>query len=74
MKTQISFLFVLSWISVAVVHAAQPQSPGNDISTRVFNSADITVSQLKPGEWQSLTFDSDAIPPISMRPQPIPAG
>ena len=47
MKTQLSVLLVLSWISVAVVHAAQP--PGNDVSARVFNSADITVPQLKPG-------------------------
>ena len=56
---QMSLLLVLSWISVAVVHAAQPQPPGNDISARVFNSADITVSSLKPGEWTSLTFDSE---------------
>ena len=56
---QMSLLLVLSWISVAVVHAAQPQPPGNDISARVFNSTDITVPQLKPGEWQSLTFDSE---------------
>ncbi len=56
---QMSPLLVLSWISVAAVHAAQPQPPGNDISARVFNSADITVSSLKPGEWTSLTFDSE---------------
>jgi hypothetical protein len=48
MKTLMSLLIILSWISVAVVHAAQP--PGNDISARVFNSTDITVPQLKPGE------------------------
>jgi len=59
MKTQMSFLFVLSWISVAVVHAAQPQTPTSDVSVRVFNSTDITVPQLKPGEWTSLTFDSE---------------
>jgi hypothetical protein len=47
----------LSWISVAFVHAAQPS--GNDVSARVFNSADVTVSSLKPGEWTSLTFDSE---------------
>jgi hypothetical protein len=41
----------------AVVHAAQP--PANDISTRVFNSTDVTVPQLKPGEWTSLSFDSE---------------
>jgi hypothetical protein len=57
MKTQMSFLLVLSWISVAVVHAAQPS--GNDVSARVFNSADITVPQLNPGEWTSLTFNSE---------------
>jgi hypothetical protein len=59
MKTRMSLLLVLSWISVAVVHAAQPQPPGNDISARVFNSTDVTVPQLKPGEWTSLTFDSE---------------
>jgi hypothetical protein len=57
MKTQTSFLLVLSWISVATVHAAQPS--GNDISARVFNSTDVTVSSLKPGEWVSLSFDSE---------------
>lgn len=57
MKTRMSFLFVLSWILVGVAHAAQPS--GNDISARVYNSADVTVQQLKPGEWQSLTFDSE---------------
>ena len=59
MKTQMGLLLVLSWISAAVVHAAQPQPPANDVSTRVFNSADITVPSLKPGEWQSLTFNSE---------------
>jgi len=57
MKMQMSLLLVLSWIWVAVAHAAQP--PSNDVSARVFNSADITVSSLKPGEWTSLTFDSE---------------
>jgi hypothetical protein len=57
MKARMSFILVLSWISVAAVHAAQ--SPGNDISARVFNSADVTVSSLKPGEWTSLTFNSE---------------
>jgi hypothetical protein len=57
MKAQMSFLLVLSWISVAAVHAAQPS--GNDVSARVFNSADITVPQLNPGEWTSLTFNSE---------------
>jgi hypothetical protein len=57
MKTQMSLLLVLSWISVAAVHAAQPA--GNDISARVFNSADVNIPQLKPGEWTSLTFDSE---------------
>jgi hypothetical protein len=59
MKTQMSLILVLSWISVALVHAAQPQPPGNDISARVFNSTDVTVSSLKPGEWTSLTFNSE---------------
>ena len=54
MKTQMSLLILLSWISVAVVHAAQ--APTSDVSVRVFNSADITVPNMKPGEWTSLTF------------------
>jgi hypothetical protein len=57
MRPRMSLLLVLSWILVAAVHAAQ--SPGNDISARVFNSADVTVSSLKPGEWTSLTFNSE---------------
>ena len=57
MKTQMSLLLVLSWLSVAVVHAAQPAS--NDVSARVFNSADVTVPNMKPGEWTSLTFNSE---------------
>jgi hypothetical protein len=59
MKTQMSLLLVLSWISVAGIHAAQPQAPANDVSARVFNSADINIPQLKLGEWASLTFDSE---------------
>jgi hypothetical protein len=54
MKTQMSLLLILSLISVAAVHAAQ--SPGNDISARVFNSADVTAPS---GEWMSLTFNSE---------------
>ena len=57
MKTQMSLLLVLPWISVAVVHAAQ--APTGDVSTRVFNSADVTVPNMKPGEWTSLTFNSE---------------
>lgn len=57
MKTPISFLFVLSWIWVVAAHAAQPS--GNDVSVRVFNSADITVPNMNPGEWTSLTFNSE---------------
>ena len=57
MKTQMSLLLVLSWLSIAPVHAAQ--SPGNDISARVFNSADVTVPNMTPGEWTSLTFNSE---------------
>ena len=57
MKTQMSLLLVLSWLSIAVVHAAQPS--GNDVSVRVFNSADITVPNMSPGEWTSLTFNSE---------------
>ena len=57
MKTQMSLLLVLSWLSIAVVHAAQPS--GNDVSARVFNSADITVPDMNPGEWTSLTFNSE---------------
>ena len=33
--------------------------PGNDMSARVFNSADVTVPNMKPGEWTSLTFNSE---------------
>jgi hypothetical protein len=57
MKTQMSLLLILSLISVAVVHSAQP--PTNDVSARVYNGADITVPQLKPGDWSSLSFDSE---------------
>jgi len=57
MKTHRSFLVVLPWMLIGVAQAAQPSS--NDISARVFNSTDLTVQQLKPGEWQSLTFDSE---------------
>jgi hypothetical protein len=57
MKTQMSLLLVLSWIWVVAAHAAQPS--GNDVSVRVFNSADITVPNMKPGEWTSLTFNSE---------------
>lgn len=58
MKTQMSLL-LLSWISIAVAHAAQPQPAGNDIGARVFNSADVNIPQLAPGEWRSLTFNSE---------------
>jgi hypothetical protein len=54
MKTLISFLLVLSWISVAAVHAAQPS--GNDVSARVFNSTDVTAPS---GQWMSLAFNSE---------------
>jgi hypothetical protein len=55
MKTRIGFLLILlSWILVAAVHAAQPS--GNDVSARVFNSADVTAPS---GEWMSLTFNSE---------------
>jgi hypothetical protein len=57
MRPRLSLLLVLSWISVAAVHAAQPS--GNDVSVRVFNSADITVPNMNPGEWTSLTFNSE---------------
>lgn len=57
MKTLLGCLLVLSWISVAAVHSAQP--PGNDVSARVFNSADVSIPQLSPGQWQSLTFNSE---------------
>ena len=57
MKTQMSLLILLSWIWVAVVHAAQ--APTGDVSARVFNSADVTVPNMKPGEWTSLTFNSE---------------
>ncbi|HXV84229.1 MAG TPA: hypothetical protein VEG60_30635 [Candidatus Binatia bacterium] len=54
-----SLLLLLSWISIAVAHAAQPQPAANDISARVFNSADVNIPQLAPGEWRSLTFNSE---------------
>ena len=57
MKALVSFILVLSWLSVTAVHAAQPS--GNDISARVFNSADVTVPNMKPGEWTLLTFNSE---------------
>ena len=57
MKMRVSLLLLLSWLSAAVVRAAQP--PANDVSARVFNSADIAVPQLASGEWQSLTFNSE---------------
>ena len=59
MRTQMSLILILSWISVALVHAAQPQALANDVSARVFNSADINIPQLNPGEWTSLTFNSE---------------
>ena len=49
-------LFLLSFL-IAVAHAAQP--PRNDVSARVFNSADVSIAPSKPGEWQSLSFDSE---------------
>jgi len=57
MKMSMSLLVVFSWISVAAAHAAQPLT--NDVSARGDNGADITVPQLKPGDWTSLTFDSE---------------
>jgi len=57
MKTRMSLLLILSLISIAAVHAAQPSV--NDVSARVFNSADVTVPNMNPGEWTSLTFNSE---------------
>jgi hypothetical protein len=57
MKRKMVLLLVLSLFLAAAVHAAQPS--GNDVSVRVFNSADITVPNMKPGEWTSLTFNSE---------------
>ena len=57
MRPRMSLLLILSWISVAVIHAAQ--APTSDVSARVFNSADVTVPDMKPGEWTSLTFNSE---------------
>ena len=48
----------MSWLSIAAVHAAQAPS-GNDVSARLFNSADVTVPNMNPGEWTSLTFNSE---------------
>src|SRR4029077_16581987 len=59
MKKQMSAVLLLSsWIFVAVIHGAQPQ-PSGDVSARVFNSADISVPQMRVGEWKTLTFDSE---------------
>ena len=58
MKTRIIPLLVLTWISLAVANAAEPQPAKGDVSARVFNSADISVEPSKPGEWKSLTFNS----------------
>ena len=58
MKKHITtILLVLSWISLAA--AAQPQQGAADLSARVFNSTDLTVPQMMPGEWKTLTFDSE---------------
>ena len=59
MKRRVLPFIVLSWIAVAAASAAQRQAPANDVSVRVFNSADILVSQSNPGDWQTLTFDSE---------------
>jgi len=59
MKTRMMLLLVFYWISVAVVDAAQSQSPTNDVSARVFNSADVNIPQMKAGEWQTLPFNSE---------------
>lgn len=58
MKTRMTLLLILSWISVAIVHAAESQPPTSDVSVRVFNSADVNIPQMKPGEWQTLPFNS----------------
>jgi hypothetical protein len=59
MKAQWILILCLSWTSAAVAQAAQPQSSGNDLSARVYNSTDITIPQLKAGEWTSLSFNSE---------------
>ena len=59
MKTRMTLLLGLYLISVSVVDAAQSQSAGDGVSARIFNSADINVPPLKPGEWQSLSFNSE---------------
>ena len=57
MKTQMSlFLFCPGFR----LQSCTPRSrAGNDVSVRVFNSADINIPQLNPGEWTSLTFNSE---------------
>jgi len=58
MKMRMILLLLLSVIPVAAANAAQRPAPSNDVSARIFNSADISVPQSQPGEWQTLTFDS----------------
>jgi len=59
MKARMTLLLVLFWFPASVVDAAQSQSTRDGVSARVFNSADINVPPLEPGEWQSLSFNSE---------------
>ena len=59
MKSRIVLFLVLPWIWMATVNAAQSQPVTNDVSARVYNSKEIPVPSLSPGQWQSLTFDSE---------------
>lgn len=59
MKTRMTLLLALSWISVASVDAAQSPSSRDDVSARVFNSADVNIPQMKAGDWQTLPFNSE---------------
>ena len=59
MKAHIILFLIFFWITITGARAAQRQPPTDDVSARVFNSAGISVPQLNPGQWQSLTFDSE---------------
>ena len=63
-NTNRSSSILLLWISVAVVHAAQ--APANDVSARVFNSADVTVPDMKRvcTGHRSPSIQSDGTRPI----------
>ena len=59
MKTRSTMvLLIFCSVLISAANGAELQPAANDVSARVFNSADIPVQPSKPGEWKSLTFDS----------------